>query len=282
MATTNTKKRKKKKKKKSGEHVDVTAVLQSHSRQLLHEFSEGTRTAKLAFDRGLPRERAVRTFLGKRLPRRYGVSDGVVVDAEGGQSEQCDVVIYDRERMPTLATPSAMKIWPFETVYAVAQVKSTLTRSELKSAVDNIAAFKKLKRADNRMLGGRGLNAMAGDVRNRPVGILVAYKTADDFEFGGDEFEQIVKSVPLEQQIDIICVVEGPVACRASKQGEATIIGFDGPNGPNDGLLTTDFGDGALSAFLLIASTFLNSIDLGDPVLLRYLNFLAEREAKGT
>src|SRR5882724_4680825 len=121
--------------------VDISEVLQSYSRKLLHDFHEGARTSKLPFDRGQPRETAVREFLSTRLPGRYGVGEGIVIDTSGGQSRQCDVVIYDRERTPILSSETAVTIWPFESVYAVAQVKSKLTRSELESAVEDIASF---------------------------------------------------------------------------------------------------------------------------------------------
>src|SRR5258708_15403531 len=76
--------------------ANVREILQSHSRKLLHDFREGAKTSNVAYDPGLSREKAVRDFLNDRLPGRYAVGDGLVIDLDGGQSKQCDVVVYDR------------------------------------------------------------------------------------------------------------------------------------------------------------------------------------------
>jgi hypothetical protein len=151
--------------------VDVSEVFQSYSRKLLNDYREGTKASSIAFDRGLPREKAVREFFAKRLPGRYAVGEGLVVDRDGGQSEQCDLIIYDRETTPALSTEQAMSIWLFESVYAVGQVKSTLTESELKSAVANIAAFKRLSRKENKLAGGGGAYHLVGKM-NPALGLL--------------------------------------------------------------------------------------------------------------
>jgi hypothetical protein len=118
-----------------------------HARTLLHDFREDEKTTPPAVERGLPREAAVLALLRRQLPGRYGVGSGVIFDRHGGQSEQCDVVIYDAKRTPRLSTdrPLAMKIWPYDFVYGIVQVKSKLTRSALRDAVGNVAAFKRLK-----------------------------------------------------------------------------------------------------------------------------------------
>jgi hypothetical protein len=134
--------------------VDLSEVFQSYSRKLLHEYREGARALpKHAYDRGPGRERAVRDFFRERLPGRYGVGEGIVIDAHG---DQCDVVIYDDERTPVLSTEQSLTLWPYEAVYAVVQVKSRLTRSALAEAVSNITAFKRLKREENALVGGQG------------------------------------------------------------------------------------------------------------------------------
>jgi hypothetical protein len=241
--------------------IDIGEVLQSYSRKLLHDFHKDARTSNIAFDRGQPGEKAVRDFLSTRLPGRYGVGEGLVIDASGGQSRQCDVVIYDRERAPILSSETGLTIWPFESVYAVAQVKSKLTLSDLESAVEDIASFKALSRLPSDFLSTPEMAARAAP-RNRAIGLLIAHET----ELDADELRATLTSVPREHQIDDYCVISGRVGIRVEKRLQRMIISSRG-----DHVADMQLGDGALAAFLLITISVLNQIELGDQNLLSYL-----------
>jgi hypothetical protein len=247
--------------------VDVGEILRSYSRKLLHDFREGVKTSNFAFDRGIPREKAVREFLGARLPQRYAVGEGLVVDAEGGQSQQCDVVIYDRERTPVLSTETAMNIWPFEAVYAVAQVKSKLTRTELESAVANIASFKALSRTDNNFAGGPGLMVHVGKT-NHAFGMLIAHEI--DVELNPQELLKVLTAVPREHQIDVYCAISGRVGFRVQENREAGLV----VDLEAHGFLEPDYGDGALATFLFLVISIMNEIQLGRQTFLKYTKYL--------
>jgi hypothetical protein len=241
--------------------IDIGEVLQSYSRKLLHDFHQDAGTPNIAFDGGQPGEQAVRDFLSARLPGRYGVGEGLVIDASGGQSRQCDVVIYDRERAPILSSETGLTIWPFESVYAVAQVKSKLTLSDLESAVESIASFKALSRLPSDFLSTPGMATRAAP-RNRAIGLLIAHET----ELDADELQATLTSVPREHQIDDYCVISGRVGIRVEKRLQRMIISSRG-----DHVADVQLGDGALAAFLLITISVLNQIELGDQNLLSYL-----------
>lgn len=264
-------------------HVDVRGILKTHSRRLLNEFREGEQTSPNALDRGLPREKAVFDFLTAKLPGRYGVGNGIVVDAKEGQSLQCDVVIFDSQHTPKLSTSSAMSIWPFDVVYCVAEVKSKLTEAALSEAVENIASFKKLQRPARQLAGGPGFVANVGFM-NPPFGVVIAHAWGDDLMPTGpayrEAFDKIVQSVPAEQQIDAYCVIEGGGGCRAkvSEDGRRTVFGLF-PNEQERPPLVhlRSLEDSALAWFLLILTSLLNTIDLGEPNLVPYLRYVADK-----
>jgi hypothetical protein len=252
--------------KKGTRRVNVPAVLKSYSRSLLGAYEDGTRMLVQEFERGAAREKAVFDFLSKRLPARYGVGEGFVIDGEGGQSDQCDVVIYDRERTPCLSVEPARTIWPFESVYGVVQVKSKLTRAQLKDAVENIASFKRLSRLTNRLSEGRGARTLVGEL-NPPLGILIAHQVSKDVAPDTGSFAKVVECVPREHQLDAYCIVSGAIGFRGNgPEGEPW---WKGPE-----LVHSDYGDGALAAFLLFLSSALNNLVLGDANLFHYLGFL--------
>lgn len=86
-------------------------------------------------------------FLNKILPKKYGVDNGYVIDYEGNISDQIDIIIYDNLYSPyIMSSGSGVKYIPAEAVYAIVEVKPTMTKLNLKYANDKVESVKKLKR----------------------------------------------------------------------------------------------------------------------------------------
>ena len=86
-------------------------------------------------------------FISKILPGKYGVDSGYVIDYEGNISNQIDIIIYDNLYSPFIMSSGAgVKYIPAEAVYAVAEIKPTITKAYLKYANDKVESVKKLKR----------------------------------------------------------------------------------------------------------------------------------------
>jgi hypothetical protein len=71
------------------------------------------------------------------------IGTGMIVDAKNGLSKQMDVVIYD-PRFPLMEVESGVGKYLMEGVIATIEVKSQLTKSELKSALANAASVHRL------------------------------------------------------------------------------------------------------------------------------------------
>lgn len=91
-------------------------------------------------DIGDPREDALAHFLGQRLPSRYAVASGEVVDTNGTQSGQTDILIYDRSVTAPL-TQGRNVILPAEALLAAVEVKSLLTLDEIKKSITGIKSL---------------------------------------------------------------------------------------------------------------------------------------------
>jgi hypothetical protein len=85
-------------------------------------------------------------MLEEFLPRRYGVARAFVVDADGKQSEQIDVVIHDRHFSPLLFDVGNSCYIPAESVYAAFEVKQELDKGHMEYAADKIATVRSLHR----------------------------------------------------------------------------------------------------------------------------------------
>lgn len=86
-------------------------------------------------------------MLAAFLPGRYGVAGGIVVDSTGGQSEQIDVLIYDKHYSPLfLKTSAGTLIVPAESVYAVFEVKQEINKPLAEYAGKKVASVRNLER----------------------------------------------------------------------------------------------------------------------------------------
>ena len=104
----------------------------------------------LLFNRRLPHEglkgseneQALADVLRSFLPYRYGIEvNALVIDRDGAVSRQCDIVIYDDVRFPKYFR----KVYPIETVFAVIEVKTELSKQQVDYALQNEASLRKLK-----------------------------------------------------------------------------------------------------------------------------------------
>jgi len=103
----------------------------------------------LLFNRGLPHEglkgseneKALADVLRDFLPLRYGVEENaLVIDRHGKVSRQCDIVIFDNVHFPKYLR----KVFAIETVYAVIEVKTELTKAQVDGALENESSLRSL------------------------------------------------------------------------------------------------------------------------------------------
>jgi hypothetical protein len=91
------------------------------------------------------------------LPKRYGVGPIIAVDADGRQSQQIDVGVFDRQYAPKwFETKGGVHFVAAESVYAVFEVKPEINRTYAAYTGDKIASVRALRRASGgfRHLGG--------------------------------------------------------------------------------------------------------------------------------
>lgn len=85
-------------------------------------------------------------MLQGHLPHRYQAEAAFVIDAEGNQSDQIDIVLYDRQYTPELYNVDGQRVIPAEGVYAVFEVKPILDRKNVEYAGKKVASVRGLKR----------------------------------------------------------------------------------------------------------------------------------------
>jgi len=99
-----------------------------------------------ALSAGQNREDLVGNFLREYLPKSFGIDTGLILSCEGEFSKQADLVIVDQLHNAPLFPSSTNKLWLVESVYALIEVKTDLTPSNLQDSLEKCVKFKRLKR----------------------------------------------------------------------------------------------------------------------------------------
>lgn len=111
-------------------------------------YDENTGVIRHNGEYGAYRERILKDFLLQIIPPRLDVSTGFVITAQNDVSTQCDVVLYDKSLTPL--RDAINNFFPVETVFSIGEVKSRISKSELKTAL--------LKLSKNKCLGEKILS----------------------------------------------------------------------------------------------------------------------------
>lgn len=80
------------------------------------------------------------------LPKRYKVDKGIIIDSEGNQSDQIDLVIYDAQYSYMVFRHDQGLLIPAEGVYAVFEVKQNLNKEKIEYAGKKAESVRKLIR----------------------------------------------------------------------------------------------------------------------------------------
>lgn len=91
-------------------------------------------------------EEAWRVFFSTYLPRRYSCNKAFVVDYSGNISNQIDIVIYDEYFSPFIFNQDGIKYIPIESVYAVFEVKQSLSQENFVYAQRKAMSVRRLRR----------------------------------------------------------------------------------------------------------------------------------------
>ncbi|MEP5765541.1 MAG: DUF6602 domain-containing protein [Halieaceae bacterium] len=93
---------------------------------------------------GTYRESVVRDFLRFIIPRSLDISTGFLMTSLDDVSTQCDVVVFDSNMTPIYEEGDRQRFFPVESVHGIGEVKSTMSKADLKIALNKLARNKAL------------------------------------------------------------------------------------------------------------------------------------------
>ncbi len=110
----------------------------------IKEFKDSFRNSGLLFENnqvknnlihagelGIYRENICRDLLRFVLPQNYEIGSGFLINSQDEHTSQCDLIIYDYQNSPFIELNSNNKFIPVESVFAIGEIKSKLTKSTL-------------------------------------------------------------------------------------------------------------------------------------------------------
>jgi hypothetical protein len=93
---------------------------------------------------GRENELSLTRMLENLVPSRYGIGSGLIFDADGKNSRQTDIVIYDAVDEPTIMAQTSQVLFPVENVLGAIEVKTTLTGHEIANIGKKVESVKSL------------------------------------------------------------------------------------------------------------------------------------------
>ena len=95
---------------------------------------------------GAYRERALKKFLSFILSRKFDFGEGFVINSFNETTAQCDIIIYDKLKTPLIEVDSTTRFFPCETVFAIGEVKSKITKTQLFDYLMALSKKKEIKK----------------------------------------------------------------------------------------------------------------------------------------
>jgi hypothetical protein len=95
---------------------------------------------------GAASEHKWRQLFGRYLPQRYRAAPAFVIDSLGRRSRQIDLVVFDSFYTPALFPHDLGLHVPAESVYAVFEIKTTLSRASIREATAIAGTVRDLRR----------------------------------------------------------------------------------------------------------------------------------------
>lgn len=167
---------------------------------------------------GSLREDILRKCLRDLIPSKFSIGTGIVLDAHDTQSKQQDFLIFDGFSSPQFLKNEVAIFLPVESVYATIEVKSTLRTKDLRQAIENACSVKSLEK---NIFYPPYPHVMPSNVI---FSSIFAYSSEADLDTIHRKFDEINLSIPLENRISTICILDKGCIVHADKKNLNTSI----------------------------------------------------------
>lgn len=222
----------------------------SHYEKLLHQKYDVSSTIHHKGERGRQRENGLAMFLRETLPAAYGVATGEIIPVFGSSpSPQCDILIYDKLRMPIFGINEPVQQVPLEAVYAVIECKSVLDSKAFRDTERKFTAIKAMPRCKSKTRLKKGM-------QRGPLLYLFGYRLETSVEVCSEFMDKHAAS----SDVAVVALNKGRGFWLAGHEKSIWLNATDASANVYE----------TLAIFFVLLLEELNSVDLGRPNLLEY------------
>lgn len=133
---------------------------------------------------GRYRENICKQFLKFVTPARLDIGTGFIINTSNEVSHQCDIIIYDAQNTPLLESEEKQFFFPVETIAAVGEIKSVLSKKALSEAIRKLAQVKVLReKVKNPTIIKKEHNGSSYDPRNNPYDQIFTFIVCKKLSF---------------------------------------------------------------------------------------------------
>lgn len=236
----------------------IKQSIHAAAKKMQIDFEEVTANIKHMGERGSSREEILLSYLRKYIPTKYEMNNGVIIDANGEQSRQQDIIIYDSFNSPVLLNMESTRMVPIESIFSVIEVKSSLNKTEINKCVNNISSVKSL------------VNNSLESKDSPTAGFVFAFTSSTTLETLLDNLVEENNQVEKHKQISAICVLDKGLILNISKKGLNDIVIL--PNENSTPAIVKNTAENNLMLFYLLLMQYLNQSSVSVPNLLKYAN----------
>ncbi len=211
--------------------MNLNEIFEEVSSQMKSDFVKAQRSLSHAGLKGEANEETVREFLKQYLPKTLDITTGMLVDSEGNQSRQLDIIISDSAKTPILFQSGDTRVIPVECAYAVIEVKAFLDKTELEKSYKNMQSIKSLiKKAYFNQKGAIiHTNTLYGKEWDHwPIQHFVFAYDSPSLDSVLGNFNSLQNSNEIHKRIDAICVLEKGVIMNQGTDGMFSAIPVPG------------------------------------------------------
>ncbi|WP_368900333.1 DUF6602 domain-containing protein [Mixta calida] len=112
----------------------INEIIDIATKDLLSK-TEFIQTITHPLEKGLHREYFVSEVLRPLLPHQYGITSGIIFDYKGNQSNQLDIIIFDKNKIPPMMIRDGAGLVPLDCALIVIEIKSMLTTNDYETSL---------------------------------------------------------------------------------------------------------------------------------------------------
>lgn len=163
-------------------------------------FDENNKKLNHPGEYGAYRESVTKDFLKMIIPSRLDIGNGFLMSDKGTVSKQCDIIIYDKTSTPLIENNEKQRFFPVETVCAIGEVKSDLSKSAFIEAINKLARNKKIKEEMTNPSPLKRNNTGKFSPENYPYDNIFSFLICNRLLF---DFSEIVNNIDSYYESDI-------------------------------------------------------------------------------